>query len=156
MYPEKMTGSDRVQLMNRWSAAFPGGYPELGTFLQNCFGLVAHRWTGKDMFGERIGDNIVADTVDAVIAECQQSQMIASDFSYVIGHQYTSRTETAFHNYTAEQVRALVPRIRKLWEEGTDEELTAALEAQRADELLVYFMHIDEGMPMDYARAAIG
>lgn len=156
MYPEKMTSSDRVQVMNQWSAAFPGGYPELGSFLRGCFGLAADRWTGSGIVGERVPDRIVAETVDAVIAECQQSQMRTSDFSYIIGHQYLSRRKTAFHNYTVEQVRALIPRIRKLLEEGTDEELTAALEAQRADELLVYFMHIDEGMPMEYARAAIG
>lgn len=156
MYPEKMTSRERVQLMNHWSAHLEGGYTALGNFLTNSFGLVAHRWAGKDMFGERIPDNIVAETVNAVIDECQQSQMKASDFAYVIGHQYTSRTKTAFHNYTVEQVRQLVPRIRRLWEEGTDEGLTAALEAQRADELLAHFLHIDEGMPMDYARTVVG
>lgn len=156
MYPEKMTSRERVQLMNHWSAHLDGGYTALSNFMTSSFGLVAHRWTGKDMFGERIPDNIVAETVDAVIAECKAQGMKPGDFAYVIGHRHLSRTKPAFHNYTIEQIRGLIPRIGRMWQEATDEEMKDALEYQRADELLAYFMHIDDGLPMDYARTVVG
>lgn len=156
VYPEKMTSRERVQLMNDWSAHIANGYITLSNFLTNSFGLAVRRWSGSDDFPMTLPDNIVAEAVDGVIAECKTRGMKPDDFSYVIGHRYLSRTQPAFHNYTVEQVRSLIPRIARLWEEGTDEEMAAALEHQRDDDLLAYFMHIDDGVPLDYARTVVG
>lgn len=153
MYPEKMASRERVQLMNEWSAALPHGYAELGTFLRNTFGLAADRWSGNDIVPQRIPDNIIAETVDAVIAECQQSGRKASDFSYVIGHQYASRTKTAFHNYRVEHVRVVIPLITRLFDEATDEQFSEAQKRQRDDDLLPYLRMLYEDIPEDFTRA---
>lgn len=156
MYPEKLSSRERVQLMNDWSAHIDGGYTALSNFLTNSFGLAARRWSGNDSFPMTLADNVVAETVDRVIAECKAQDMKPDDFSFVIGHRYLSRRAPAFHNYTVEQVRDLIPRIARLWREATDEAVQEAMERQRDDDLLAYFMHIDEGVPLDYARTVVG
>ncbi len=159
MYPDQIPSRERVQLMNGWSAHLDGGYITLANFLRNAFGLAADRWSGNDqksgndIFPQRVPDSIIAETVDAVIAECQQTGRKASDFSYIIGHQYASRTKTAFHNYRVEHVRAVIPLITRLFDEGTNEQFSEAQKRQRDDDLLPYLRMLYEDIPEDFTRA---
>lgn len=140
----------RDALLYDWMSR-TGSYATVPNFLTNAFGRAGTRWyRPASEPRQTLCDAVVEATVEACLAG---DQMELGDYATIIGHNYLSRTEPAFHNYTVAQVQQLVPRIARLWADGTDGELREAMDYQRQDQLLAYFLHLDEGIPLEYALA---
>lgn len=160
---EAISAQERVHLLNRWSAYIESGYRGVGDFLAHTFGPdTATRWSGTGIQSPRVADTVVRATVETCIWENQNNGVPFEVFRDVIGHKNISRKMPAFHNYTAEQARTIISKIAQLWVEATDEkseravhEFNQAIQHCRNDNLLAYFISLEEDIPLEYAIAAV-
>lgn len=148
---ETYTFEHRFELFQGWQRR-TASLVSVYDFLMASFGRVVYRWETAHPAPQTLCDAVVETTVEAALTD---PWLELDQFAIVIGYQHLSRNAPAFHNYTPEQVRTLMPRISKLWRESDDRGLQTAMQHQRDDNLLAYFMSVDEGIPMEYAKMVV-
>lgn len=148
-----VTPTERTDHILRWNAR-TGSHIALVNFMTSALGQgVSHWWMTAQPAGltPPLPDDTVAVFIDACIDITEREDITLDQLAYFVGHRSLSRHKPSFHNYTADQVRELIPHIARHWFEATDNELTDAMEHHRNDQLRAYFLSRNEGLPMEYA-----